>query len=77
MEFLLYLSLIPAAGVLAQWLALRLKLPGILLLLVFGVLLGLKIQPDEYLRQLTGGDEMTGPQSIVSARFVVCCCDHV
>ena len=62
MEFLLYLSLVPAIGIFAQWLAWRLNLPGILLLLLFGVILGFFVQPDAYLEQLTGGDEMAGPK---------------
>ncbi|TWU00817.1 cation:proton antiporter [Stieleria varia] len=61
MEFLLYLSLVPAIGVLAQWLAWRLNLPGILLLLLFGMILGQFLQPDDYLAKLTGGDETAGP----------------
>jgi NhaP-type Na+/H+ or K+/H+ antiporter len=62
MDFLLYLALIPALGLTAQWLAWRTRLPGILLLLVFGVLLGLFVQPDAYLVALTGGDETAGPE---------------
>lgn len=61
MEFLLYLALVPTMGVLAQWLAWRLNLPGILLLLLFGVVLGQFLQPDEYLKDLTGGDDSAGP----------------
>ena len=40
MEFLLYLAMIPALGLTAQWIAWRTRLPGILLLLLFGMALG-------------------------------------
>ena len=69
MEFLLYLALVPALGVVAQWLAWRSGLPSILLLLLFGVALGYFIQPDHYLQQITGGDEFAGAQTLVSAGF--------
>ena len=61
MDFLLYLAIIPAMGVAAQWIAWRTKLPGILLLLLFGVVLGQFVKPDTYLANLTGGDEDAGP----------------
>ena len=61
MDLLLYLALIPAMGVAAQWLAWRTSLPGILLLLLFGVILGQFVQPDEYLASVTGGDKSAGP----------------
>ncbi|WP_146530043.1 cation:proton antiporter [Novipirellula artificiosorum] len=63
MDLLLYLAMIPALGVSAQWLAWRTGLPGILLLLLFGLSLGFFIQPDTYLAELVGGDDdMTGPE---------------
>ena len=61
MDFLLYLAIVPAMGVAAQWIAWRTKLPGILLLLLFGVVLGQFVKPDTYLAELTGGDEGAGP----------------
>ena len=61
MDLLLYLALIPAMGVAAQWLAWRTSLPGILLLLLFGVILGQFVQPDEFLASVTGGDKSAGP----------------
>lgn len=62
MDFLIYLALVPALGVTAQWLAWRTKLPSILLLLLFGVCLGhFVVQPDALLADLTGGDETAGP----------------
>ncbi|WP_145420680.1 sodium:proton antiporter [Planctomycetes bacterium K23_9] len=61
MDLLLYLALVPALGVAAQWIAWRTNLPGILLLLVFGVILGQFVQVDEYLTLLTGGNEQAGP----------------
>ncbi len=62
MDLLLYLAIIPALGLTAQWLAWRIGLPSILLLLVFGVLLGLFVQPDSYLAELTGGNATAGPE---------------
>ncbi len=62
MDFLLYLGLIPALGLAAQWLAWRTSLPGILLLLLFGVLLGQWVRPDDLLVQLTGGNETAGAE---------------
>jgi NhaP-type Na+/H+ or K+/H+ antiporter len=61
MDFLLYLAIIPALGLTAQWIAWRTNLPGILLLLLFGVLLGIA-QPDSFLAELTGGDESAGAE---------------
>ncbi|TWU27108.1 K(+)/H(+) antiporter NhaP [Novipirellula galeiformis] len=63
MDLLLYLALIPSLGVAAQWIAWRTGLPGILLLLLFGVLLGQFVQPDSYLAELTGGEiAKAGPE---------------
>ncbi len=62
MDFLLYLAIIPAAGLAAQWIAWRTNLPSILLLLLFGVLLGQFVQPDQYLADLTGGNATAGPE---------------
>ncbi|MFG0291145.1 MAG: cation:proton antiporter [Rhodopirellula sp. JB044] len=61
MDFLLYLALVPALGVTAQWLAWRTGFPSILVLLVFGVLLGWFVQPDAFLADLTDGDQTAGP----------------
>lgn len=61
MEFLLYLALIPALGVSAQWLAWRTGFPSILVLLLCGVVLGLFVQPDAFLAELTDGDQTAGP----------------
>ncbi|MEM8669512.1 MAG: sodium:proton antiporter [Planctomycetota bacterium] len=62
MDFLLYLALIPALGLTAQWLAWRTSLPSILLLLLFGVLLGSFIRPDDLLAEITGGDATAGAE---------------
>ena len=62
MEFLLYLAMIPALGITAQWIAWRTRLPGILLLLVFGMALGHFIEPDHFLQDLTGGNDLAGPR---------------
>lgn len=59
---MLYLALVPTLGGLAQWLAWRLGLPAILILLLFGVGLGQFIRPDAFLAELTGGDVTTGPR---------------
>ena len=61
MDLLLYLALVPALGVAAQWLAWRTKLPGILLLLLFGVVLGQFVQPDAFLAKITEGTQQAGP----------------
>ncbi|SMP42126.1 sodium/proton antiporter, CPA1 family [Neorhodopirellula lusitana] len=61
MEFLLYLAMVPALGVVAQWLAWRTGFPSILVLLLFGVTLGYFVQPDAFLAQLTDGDQTAGP----------------
>ncbi|MCD0460882.1 sodium:proton antiporter [Roseiconus lacunae] len=60
--FLVYLVCIPILAVTAQWIAWKLKLPSILLLLLFGLALGGVFRPDEVLAEVTGGDaEMAGP----------------
>ncbi|MDE0867306.1 MAG: sodium:proton antiporter [Rubripirellula sp.] len=61
MELLLYLAMIPALGLTAQWIAWRTRLPGILLLLLFGMALGHFIEPDAFLTSLTSGNDQTGP----------------
>ncbi len=62
MDFLLYLAIIPSLGVAAQWIAWRTNLPGILLLLLFGVGLGRFVQTDQLIADLTGGGESAGPR---------------
>ena len=62
MDFLLYLAIVPALGLTAQWIAWRTNLPGILLLLLFGVVLGQFVQPDQLLADLSGGDLSAGPE---------------
>ena len=58
MDFLLYLAIVPALGFAAQWIGWRTNLPSILLLLLFGVILGhFVVQPDALFMELTGGDE--------------------
>lgn len=59
MDLLAYLALVPALGILAQWLAWRTQLPSILLLLAFGVILGQFIHPDHLLEDLTGATELS------------------
>jgi CPA1 family monovalent cation:H+ antiporter len=62
LDFLLYLAIIPALGLAAQWIAWRTNLPGILLLLLFGVCLGQFVKTDQLLADLTGGDLSAGPR---------------
>lgn len=60
--FTFYLVLVPLLGIIAQWLAWRLQIPSILLLLGFGLCLGIAISPDHVFAQLAGGDESVGPK---------------
>jgi NhaP-type Na+/H+ or K+/H+ antiporter len=59
---LLYLAAVPLLGITAQWLAWRLRVPSILLLLVFGISLGYFVRPDQALADLTGSDPSIGPR---------------
>ena len=56
MDLLLYLAIVPTLGVAAQWIAWRTSLPSILLLLIFGMVLGQFVQPDAFLADLVKGD---------------------
>ncbi len=60
--FPFFLVLVPLLGILAQWLAWRLQVPSILLLLAFGLCLGIWISPDRVLGGVTGTDESVGPK---------------
>lgn len=60
--FLFFLVLVPLLGIAAQWLAWRFQLPSILLLLGFGLCLGIWISPDRVLAELTGTDTSVGPK---------------
>lgn len=60
--FYLYLAGVPLLGVLAQWLAWRFQLPSILLLLAFGVTLGVFVTPDQLLAELIHGKPSAVPQ---------------
>jgi NhaP-type Na+/H+ or K+/H+ antiporter len=61
-HLVLYLVGVPLLGIAAQWLAWRLRLPAILLLLGCGVALGQLIDPDTLLAAVTGGDRENGPR---------------
>lgn len=61
MDFLIYLAIVPSMGFAAQWIAWRTGLPSILLLLLFGVLLGQLVQPDPFLADLMNGDPKSSP----------------
>lgn len=63
--FVYYLAAVPVLGVAAQWIAWRLKLPSILLLLLFGVLLGQIVHPDHLLARLSGTDASVGPKFLL------------
>lgn len=60
--FPFYLVLVPLLGIAAQWFAWRLQIPSILLLLLFGLCLGLWHSPDEILAELTGASSDVGPK---------------
>lgn len=62
MDLLLYLALVPALGVLSQWIAWRTRLPGILLLLCMGILLGQFVPLDALIARLMDGDEKDVPR---------------
>ena len=49
---MIYLICVPVLGISAQWLAWRLRLPSILLLLGFGILLGQAITPADVIENL-------------------------
>lgn len=55
--FPFFLILVLGLGIGAQWLAWRLQVPSILLLLGFGVCLGVWISPDAVISQLTATDD--------------------
>ena len=50
--YMIYLICVPVLGISAQWLAWRLRLPSILLLLGFGILLGQAITPTQVIENL-------------------------
>lgn len=51
-----FLGLVPLLGVLSQWLAWKLKVPSILLLLLSGILLGQCVQIDKILNEIAGAE---------------------
>ena len=61
-RLVMYLVGVPLLGIAAQWVAWRLRLPAILLLLACGVLLGQFVDPDELLSAVTGGARENGPR---------------
>ena len=61
-RLVMYLVGVPLLGIAAQWLAWRLRLPAILLLLACGIALGQFVDPDELLSQVTGGARANGPR---------------
>ena len=63
---MIYLICVPVLGVSAQWLAWRLRLPSILLLLGFGILLGQAITPTGVIENLPRMDETTTTTPIIT-----------
>jgi NhaP-type Na+/H+ or K+/H+ antiporter len=66
-RLVMYLVGVPLLGIAAQWLAWRLRLPAILLLLACGIGLGQFVDPDELLSQVTGGARENGPRLLFPA----------
>ncbi len=62
--FFLYLAGVPLLGAFAHWLAWRLRLPSILLLLLFGIALGRFVDPDAALAELADADESLAPKML-------------
>lgn len=60
-SFFYYLAGVPLLGIAAQWLAWRLRLPSILLLLGIGVAAGSVVNPDELLAHLAEVDAADSP----------------
>ena len=58
-QYIIYLTCVPVLGISAQWLAWRLRLPSILLLLGFGILLGQAITPTAVIKALSSGEAHT------------------
>jgi CPA1 family monovalent cation:H+ antiporter len=57
-QIFFYMALVPLLGMLAQLIAWWIRVPSILLLLTFGVLLGFWMNPDQILEELTGDSGM-------------------
>ena len=55
--FFIYLFCVPALGILAQWLAWRFRFPSILLLLGFGIALGVYLSPADIIEGLLNGEQ--------------------
>lgn len=62
-----YLVGVPLLGVVAQWVAWRLRMPAILLLLACGIGLGQFVDPDQLLSEVTGGAKENGPRLLFPA----------
>ncbi|MCA9133404.1 MAG: cation:proton antiporter, partial [Planctomycetales bacterium] len=60
--FPFFLVLVPLLGIVAQWIAWRLQIPSILLLLLFGLGLGLWQSPDAILAEQAGTGADVGPK---------------
>ncbi|MEO1615357.1 MAG: sodium:proton antiporter [Planctomycetota bacterium] len=65
MSFLLYLALVPALAFASQWLAYKTRLPGILVLLMMGLILGQFVNLEDLLSDLIGH-----PAEEAGARFL-------
>jgi CPA1 family monovalent cation:H+ antiporter len=66
-NLVVYLVGVPLFGITAQWLAWRLRLPAILLLLGCGIGLGQFVDPDQLLSEVTVGARASGPRLLFPA----------
>ncbi|MEZ6096226.1 MAG: cation:proton antiporter [Pirellulaceae bacterium] len=60
-----YLAAVPVLGVIAQVISFWTRLPSILLLLLFGILLGMVASPDQLLNDLTGSGDSAAASKIL------------
>ncbi len=64
-QYMIYLICVPVLGISAQWLAWRLRLPSILLLLGFGILLGQAITPTDVIKNLPRIDSLPATSNTI------------
>ena len=69
-RLLFFLAGVPALGIAAQWIAWRLRLPSILLLLAFGVALGHFVDPDMLLAEIAAGEASTKTDRSIGPRLL-------
>lgn len=66
-RLLTFLVGVPLLGIASQWLAWRLRMPAILVLLACGLALGQFVDPDQLLSEVTGGARANGPRLLFPA----------